>query len=225
MKKIVFLHSVNGLVEMFNKLCAELIPEAKLCHISDEGLIQSVLAAGGITPWIQQRVCDHAVAAERYGATVIQVTCSSLSPCVEAARSMVSAPVLKIDEPMAEYAVAHFNRIGIITTAPTTLRPSTALVQDQVRISRRAATVESVLCEGAYDAFFTGDLARHDEIVRHHLRDLMKRVEVVLLAQVSMVRVADTLDEKEKTVPILSSPRLAVERLATVLAGPMPAGK
>ena len=45
----------------------------------------------------------------------------------------------------------------------------------------------------------------------------MKEVDVVLLAQASMARIVDFMEEKEKTVPVLSSPRLVLERLAKVI--------
>ena len=218
-QRVIFIHTVSGLVDLFKGLCAEITPQADLCHISDESLIQAVLAAGGLTPAIYRRVCEHVIAAEQAGADVIQLTCSSVSPCVDVAGFLVSVPVLKIDEPMVEHAVDGFASIGVIATAPTTLRPTTELVQDRARIRGRSVEVESVLCEGAYDAFFAGDLDRHDRIVRDRLSDLMTMVDVVLLAQVSMARVADTLSESEKPVPVLTSPRFAVERLAQVLGG------
>lgn len=215
---VFFIHTVNGLVENFNNLCKELLPDAERCHISDESLIQAVLAAGGLTPAIYRRVCEHVVAAEQAGADVIQLTCSSVSPCVDVAKYLVSVPVLKVDEPMVEQAVSEFERIGVIATAPTTLKPTTALVREKARARGRTVNAKSVLCEGAYAAFFAGDMATHDRIVRERLGELMKKVDVVLLAQASMARVADTLDEKERTVPILSSPRPAVARLAQALS-------
>ena len=217
-RKIFFIHTINGVSDLFKKLCQELIPDARLSHISDDSLIQAVLAAGGLTPAIYRKVCAHVVAAEQSGADVVQVTCSSISSCVDVAKFLVSIPVLMIDEPMAELAVARYGKIGVIATAPTTLRPTTEMVREKARLAGRSVEVESVLCEGAYDAFFAGDLARHDAIVKACLRSLVKKVDVVLLAQVSMVRVADTLGEAERPVPILSSPRPAVERLAKVVA-------
>jgi hypothetical protein len=47
----------------------------------------------------------------------------------------------------------------------------------------------------------------------------MNRNDVVILAQASMARVADALPVDEQKIPILSSPRLAVEALAAVLVG------
>ncbi len=216
-KKVFFIHTVSGLVDMFKSLCEELIPGSKLCHISDESLIQGLLAAGGLTPAVYRRICDHVVEAEQSGADAIQFTCSSISPCADVARHLVSKPLLKIDVPMVEHAVKNYKRIGIIATAPTTLKPSKDLVNEKARAQKGAIKVESVLCRGAFDAFLAGNMSEHDKIVTTHLLDLMKKVDVVLLAQASMMRIVDTLDEKEKTVPVLSSPRLAIERLAKII--------
>jgi len=217
MPTVGFIHTVNGLTERFAELAHELIPEAKLFHISDESLIQAALAAGGLTPWLYRRFCDHVVAAESHGADVVQITCSSVSPCVDVAKHLVSVPVLKVDEPMVEQAVSGHGRIGVIATAPTTLRPTTELVRTCAQSRGRSVELQSVLCSEAYDAFFAGDLARHDSIVRGHLCELMDVVDVVLLAQVSMARVADTLTDAERIVPVLSSPRPAMERLRDLL--------
>jgi hypothetical protein len=46
---------------------------------------------------------------------------------------------------------------------------------------------------------------------------LAKSNDVVVLAQASMARVVDALKPEDKPVPILSSPRLAIEHLATLL--------
>lgn len=217
-KRICFVHTVNGLVEMFTTLSRELIPGARLCHIVDETLIQRVLAAGGLTPAIHRRVAEHAEAAEQNGASVIQLTCSSISPCADTVRQMVSVPLLKVDEAMVETAVGKYRKVGIIATAPTTLKPSTELVFQKASGRGDSIEVVSVLCEGAFDAFLAGRVDEHDRIVRGRLLDLMGKVEAVLLAQASMKRIADALEEKERTAPVLSSPRLAVERLARILA-------
>ena len=217
--RIAFVHTVTGLKAMFDRLCHEIIGDVDTCHIADESLIQRVLAAGGITPEVTQRVCDNVAAAAAAGADVVQVTCSSVSPCVDAARSVVSIPVLKIDQPMIADAVARFDSVGVIATAPTTLVPTAQLVRDTALAQRRDVTVKSLLCKDAYEAFLAGKQDEYDRIVIDHLHDLMQNVDVVLLAQASMARVADLLDDKDKTVPVLASPRPAVEHLASLLKG------
>ncbi len=216
-KQIIFIHSVAGLNGLFDQLSAKYVPAAKTVHIADESIIKSVLRAGVLTPEIYSRVTDHVRWASDFGANVIQVTCSSISPCVNAAKHFSKVPVLKIDEPMAEYAVENYSRIGVIATAPTTLGPTSELVREKSVEKEKFIEIDPVLCEGAYDAWFAGDMEKHDRIVRKCLKDLMNRVEVVLLAQVSMTRVVESLDKSELSVPVLSSPEPAMRCLAKVV--------
>ena len=51
------------------------------------------------------------------------------------------------------------------------------------------------------------------------LCELAKTVDVIVLAQASIARVVDSLKPDQKPIPILSSPRLAVEDLAARLCG------
>ena len=216
-QRLAFIHTVPSLVGLFNDLSKELLPDVELLHIADEMLLKVVLAQGGLSPFIFQRVAEHVVAAERAGATMIQCTCSSISPCVDASQPFVSVPVLKIDEPMVNAALGIGSRIGIAATAPTTLKPTTDLVHARAAALGVEAQVESVLCEGAYDALFSGNPQKHDEIVSGVLKGLMTRTDVVILAQASMARVAQSIPAEEQRVPILSSPRLAMEHVRELM--------
>jgi Asp/Glu/hydantoin racemase len=218
-KRLVLLHTVSTLVQPFARLAAEILPDdVEAIHVADELLLRVLFDRGGLTPVIYRRVADHIVAAQEMGAHAVQLTCSSISPCVDLASVMVGIPVLKIDEPMVEKAISIGSRIGVAATVPTTLKPTSELVRTRARATGREADVEPFLCAGAFDALSAGDGEEHDRIVRAGLRGLMTRNEVVVLAQASMARVADTIPADERTVPLLSSPRLAMERARDVLA-------
>lgn len=218
MKKLAFIHTVPSLVSLFTDLSKELLPnEVEIFHVADEILLKMVLAQGGLSPFIYRRVAENVIAAEQAGAHLVQLTCSSISPCADAAQLMVSIPVLKIDEPMVDLAINAGNRIGVAATAPTTLKPTTDLVYDRARHLGKQVTVDSVLCEGAYSALFSGDTQTHDRIVRQFLMELMSHNDVVILAQASMARVAEAIPAADQVVPILSSPRAAMERARDVV--------
>ena len=74
-----------------------------------------------------------------------------------------------------------------------------------------------MLCEGAFEALMSGDQTTHDQKVAAALISLSKEVDVIVLAQASMARVVDTLEPADKIVPILASPPIAMEYLATQL--------
>ena len=60
-----------------------------------------------------------------------------------------------------------------------------------------------------------GDL--HDKLVRDAVYTLLKETDVIVLAQASMARVLETIPESERSVPILSSPHLALEQIKQFL--------
>ena len=217
-KKLAFLHTVPSLVEPFNSLAKEILPaDVEVMHIADEVLLRIVLNQGGLSPFIYRRVSDHVTAAEQAGADVILFTCSSISPCADPARLMANISVLKVDEPMVDKAISLGTRIGVVATAPTTLKPTTDLVVARAAVAKKEVQVEAVLCEGAYDALLAGDTDTHDHIVRETLQTLMSHSDVIVLAQASMARVVDTIPAEEQTIPILSSPRPAVGQARDVL--------
>ena len=75
-KTIVFLHTVASLAAMFDKLAKDAFgADAEIMHLVDEMLLKDVLRNGGLTTFEYQRVSDHAVAVERFGADILQLTC------------------------------------------------------------------------------------------------------------------------------------------------------
>jgi len=215
--RVVFVHTVYGLKPLFDETLRRFCPSVDTFHIADETLIHAILAAGGVTPAVAARLRENVLAADRFGAHAIQVTCSTVTSHLADLAPQVKARLLSIDEPLAAEAVQSYRRIGVIATNPATLRPSTALVVDTARRLARDVQVESCLCDGAYPALLAGNAAEHDRIVKEHLSRLAPTVDVVLLAQVSMVRIVETLSPELRATPMLSAPEPAMRRLAAVL--------
>ena len=217
-KTLAFVHTVLALPPTFAALADELVPGTEVFHIVDESLLGVTRKAGALTAVTRRRVLGHVESAAEAGADLVVVTCSSVGPAADASRSFVPVRVLRIDEPMADEAVRLGSRIGVLATLTTTLEPTAELVDRRGRLTGKPVEVVSRVCEGAFDALAAGDRDRHDELVRAGLRQLAEDVEVVVLAQASMARVVDALPERERTVPILSSPRLGMLRVAELLA-------
>jgi hypothetical protein len=53
---------------------------------------------------------------------------------------------------------------------------------------------------------------KHDKLVEYVLFDLSNKVDGIVLAQASKARFLDVIFEEERSVSILSSPRLALEK-------------
>lgn len=216
-KTLGLIHTSATLVPVFAELCAKYIPHVKTFNIVDDSLIKNTIACGELTADTSRRVVNYAGSAQDAGADYILFTCSSIGPAVEAAAGLSHVPVLRVDQPMADKAVQSGKKIGVVATLSTTLNPTSDLVRRRAIAAGKEIELVPVLCEGAFEALMSGDAATHDQKVGDALRKLANEVDVILLAQASMARVVDTLAEADKKVPILASPPIAMEYLATVL--------
>jgi Asp/Glu/hydantoin racemase len=216
-KVLGLIHTSATLVPVFAQLCREKLPGVDTFNLADDSLIKDVIRRGKLTPQTARRAVQHIASAEAAGADYILVTCSSIGRAVETAASLSSVPVLRVDQPMADRAVQTGRKIGVVATLPTTLEPTADLIERRAQKAGRQVELASRLCAGAFDALMSGDAAKHDAMIADALGELSQQVEVIVLAQASMARVVEGLAEAEKRVPILASPALAVEYLATVL--------
>jgi Asp/Glu/hydantoin racemase len=216
-KTLGLIHTSATLVPVFAELCARYLPQVKIFNIVDDSLIKNTIACGELTPATSKRVVNYAGSAQEAGADYILFTCSSIGPAVEMAASLSSVPVLRVDQPMADKAVQTGKRIGVVATLSTTLEPTSDLVRRRAIAADKQIELVSHLCDGAFAALMSGDAATHDKMVGEALKKLSKEVDVILLAQASMARVVDTLDEADKKTPILASPPIAIQYLASIL--------
>lgn len=216
-KTLGLIHTSATLVPVFQQLCNQYLPNIKVFNIVDDSLIKNTIACGELTPATARRVVNYVGSAEAAGADYILVTCSSIGPAVEASAELTAVPVLRVDQPMADKAVQTGQRIGVVATLSTTLEPTTDLVRRRAAAAGKTITIESVLCEGAFDALMSGDAATHDARVGDALKELSSKVDVIVLAQASMARVADAMQEADKKVPILASPGIAIQHIAEII--------
>lgn len=216
-RKLGLLHTSATLVPIFEQLCKSKLPGVSVFNLVDDSLIKDVIAHGKLRPHTARRVAQHIAAAEDAGADYIMVTCSSIGAAVEASAPLASVPVLRVDQPMADQAITTAKRIGVIATLPTTLEPTADLLRRRAVAAGKSIELTTRLCEGAFDALMSGNPNTHDELVKNALQELASQVDVIALAQASMARVVAGLAEDDRRIPILASPPLAVDYLATVL--------
>jgi Asp/Glu/hydantoin racemase len=210
----IFLTVDTSMLQMF---AAEL-PDVKIINIVDDSLLPQCMAEQRITPAVMRRMCAYVVAAETAGADAILSLCSSLGPAIDAARHLVSVPVIKIDDAHTEKAAREFDRIGVMATVGTTLGPTVALIREKAVAMNRSVEVRQSLSKAAFEALMAGDRARHDAILMDAAKNLAPEADVLLFAQASMTRLAADV-EQATGKPVLTSPRLAIEYTKRILEG------
>lgn len=210
MALIGLLHTSEAHVERFAALFEEILPEATLLHLVREDLLVNAQLAGGLTPEIEASTKDSLGDLAERGAAALLCTCSTLGPAVEAAA--LELPVVRVDRPMAEAAVAAGVRILVVAVLETTLVPTQALLEDAAARAGRSVSLELLALPEAWEAFEAGDQEAYERQIAEAVRSRAEGFDVVVLAQASMAGAAEALSDLD--TPVLSSPRLAVERTA-----------
>ena len=142
------------------------------------------------------------------------LTCSSISQLAVTTADEVGIPVLRIDEAMADEAVATGDRIAVLATLPTTLEPTLALIGERADLAGARPTVVSEVIDGAFAAVSGGDRASHDRLVADAISRVAADSDVVVLAQASMASAADAA---HVDVPVLTSLRPGIQRLRDIV--------
>jgi Asp/Glu/hydantoin racemase len=212
-KRIVMIDAIRVITEELDKVFADIIPGAEILHIVDEGIIQF---KDPESKQLGRRLCNLAAAAEEVGADVILITCAHGIPFLNMVQMFVGPPVIQITLPMIEAAVEKGGRIGIVATEEAIVKPIIGLLERAGAQANRKVTVEVGLCTQALKARLSGDIAKFDELLIKTIKDISKKVDIIVLAQVSSGRILPKAKEQTNK-PILSPAGIAAEKIKAML--------
>ena len=215
--QIAMIHTVSGLIPLFDGLARQHLPQWQSFNMLDESLLRHTIRDGTLSQTTMWRLAQMVHSAVEAGAGAIVVTCSSLGPAVDAAKLFCPVPVFRIDEGMALAAVTLGPRIGVLATLRTTLDPTQDLIVRSAAQAGQPCSVIAELAEGAFQKLGAGDTAGHDAMVAQSLRDLAPRSDVIVLAQASMARALALVQNDLDPLPVLTSPELGMQHIARQL--------
>jgi Asp/Glu/hydantoin racemase len=207
-RNVAFIHTVAMLVERFRPRFQAELPDTRCFHMLDESVLQDLLK-GGPSPSITRRIVGLATLAADAGADLIVFTCSSTSPAIDVARSVVPVPIVKIDDAMYAQAAATDGKVGLICTTSSTLEPSRMLLAQHAAASKAKVDAEPLLVDGAFAALSAGRREEHDRLVTEAALALAPRVDRLVLAQASLAHLADGL-AAQTGKPAFASPEWLV---------------
>lgn len=215
MKKIGVIHTTKATVDSLTELIKSKIEDAEVYNILDDSILRD-MAGEKDTGMVRWRWLEYAKILEKLGMDIILSACSTVGGFAEEADRELRVPVLRIDEAMAEKAVARGEKIGVFATLNSTLNPTVSLIKRKAEKAGRTVSVRAVLVEGAYDALMSQNKELHDSKIAEALKGCQGEVDVIVLAQASMASAVSAslgLDQNQ----ILTSPVLGIDRLKECL--------
>ena len=211
------VHAVIPAIEPLRAAFDQDAPDIKLVNLLDEGLLTEIERRGSITPGLVRRLTNLVDLAEDAGAELVLLTCTAYSPVVDDVQKQSDIPVLKIDELMVREALGRARKIGLVATVPAGLNMQRQLIDQIAAEMGRDVELDAVVKPEAFAALAAGRRDEHDAIVLAEVERLAERNEIVLLAQASMGHLAAKVPAGV-TVPVLSSPTLAVQYVKELLS-------
>lgn len=190
MRKLYAIYTVNNFMEIiynpFAKPFEVKNPDIKICNIMDDSLLADTRKYNGMMPKIASRLYHYAKAAQDSAAEGIIVTCTSVNEATKMIRPFLDIPIINIEEPVAEMAVANGKRIGVLATLQTSPDAIGKVIREKADEQGKEIEIINCVVDGAFDVLCAGDRDRHDEMVRKALYELAEKVDVIAFAQISM---------------------------------------
>lgn len=213
---LAFVHTSRVHIDTFDALVRAAQPQQEVMHVVAEALLSDAQRLGAHDPGIVARVQHTLQGAAAMGARLVVCTCSTIGGAAERTPTGGRFHVQRIDRAMADGAVRLGPRVRIVAALPSTVAPTTALLQESAAAQGRALAAQVQLVPEAWAHFQAGDRAAYLAAVAQAVRSDTTPVDAIVLAQASMAGAADLLGDL--TVPVLASPHLGVEAALRQLA-------
>lgn len=218
-KTLGIIHAATLTVPTLAAFAKEIIPGVEVMNAADDTVQRDNLRApvGVIPKRNYYKFATLARFLEEAEVDMIMLACSTFNSAVNVATPMITVPMLQIDRPMMEKAVATGSRIGLLGTLPSTMPASERLLRECARDADKKIEVVSILNDKAFQILQTGDAQRHNAMLLEDIKRLSEEVDCIVLAQASMSGLEAEVNGNK--VPVYTSPRLAFERIRSMLEG------
>lgn len=215
MKKLTVIHTTLATASMIGSMIEEMYPDCfEIINIMDDSLLNDIKIEGKLTKSVIERFVQYTCIAQHNGSDAILLACSSIGKAADAARNLLTIPLFKIDEPMAEEAVQKGNRILVLGTVKSTLEPTSELIEDK-KISAEQQ-VRSYFIPDTFE-LLKKDRDQHDKKIADVIEKNIDDYDAVVLAQASMVNALTKLKRKDAQHKILTSLPLGLFPLKQIL--------
>lgn len=213
-KKITIIHTTAATLAAIPALIQEQYPAMfELVNVLDDSLLNEIKTRGEMTKGVIERFLQYAIIAQHTGNDAILLACSSIGKAGDIARKLLTIPLFKIDEPMAELAVTKGNRILVLGTVKSTLAPTCELIESKRKDEQQL--IDRLLIPDVFELYAT-QRETHDRAIAKVIKQHLDHYDVIVLAQASMAHAAAYLDAAQDR--LLTSLPLGLAQLASLLS-------
>ena len=214
--RIVLLHGTPVAVEPIQKSFATRWPEAEVVNLLDDSLSVDRAKDHDLTPRMFERFMELGGYAQRIGADGILVTCSAFGPAIERMTRELPMPVLKPNEAMFKAAMTRGQRIGMLATFAPSVLTMTEEFDEFVRATGRRGRSRRSWWTAPWTPCARATRKRTTSWWPHAQPSLA--IATRSCSPTSRHRVRPSLVGAKVSVPVLTAPDAAVDRMRSMVA-------
>lgn len=212
-KKLTIIHTTMATLNTLPSMIHETYEEAfEIVNVLDDSLLNEIKAKGRINKGIIERFVQYVLIAQHNGSDAILLACSSIGKAADIAREILSIPLYKIDEPMAETAAETGQKILVLGTVNSTLMPTSELIKSKLNDSSKV--VDTLLIPNVFE-YYSVDRIHHDKEIAQVICTYQNQYDVIVLAQASMSGASKLV--KDCHANLLSSLPMGLNQLNALL--------
>ena len=200
---IAFLHTSKIHIDRFEKLVNSIDKSIPTKHFVNEEILELAITNGKTDSDTFKKQIDFI---KEDNPKLIICTCSTFGE-----ESDTLDNVFRIDRPIVQYIVNKFHKIGLVYTAISTKEISTNLLVETSRQLNKQIEIINCDCSGHWVHFVNGNQLEYETQIANSIKSLEEQVDVVFLAQASMVGAKNMLLNFKKE--IVSSPEYGVKQI------------
>ena len=213
MKKIALINITPNCIEpMLNTV--KKFETIKPVQYMDSTILDEIRSEGHITDRCMGRMLSMIADACQDGAEGIVLTCTMFSKYVETFRKLFSVPIIGADVAMMEQAGKIGGKYALLCTFRGTKEPSEKLLKKYCEMSEKEFSIDTYVLEDAYSEAQTGNLKKHNEIIKNKIEEFDKKYDNIVLAQMSMADAANLANVTNTKV--YTSPQSALETIQDI---------
>lgn len=210
MKSVAVLHTVPVTIPLMKELLQKELPGVTVMNFLDDTILPALAQNPDCMGEVMEKLTTFCLWAQRQGACAVISACSSIGEVTEAAKDKVSIPVMRIDEAMMEKAASLNRPLVLCATLPTTLGPSSRLLETKTISDTE---IETLLISDAPRLMAQEGKEAHDRCIASALLPYLEKGCTAVLCQASMAAAAAYLPEKFRE-NLLTSPEMGVKLFA-----------
>ena len=212
--RIGIIHATPNAIAPMKESLKKFAGKVQSLHFLDEGIIEGVNKSGTVTAPLLKRLLQLIEKAEESKVDGVVLSCSSFTPYIEKIEPYFNFPVVSVDYAMLEKAVKIGKHIGVVATVAAAGPTTTKIIKDIAQQRKKEINVYTETITEATEALLEGKVHTHDVLIRQKIQELSEKCDVVVIAQLSMIR---ALEDFHSPVPILTGGETSIENLVEQL--------